>query len=61
MVFIPLRDAQEGQFHKDNDAIINERARVLANPDAPMRKPARGGSLVNPEGCQRGGYLECPT
>ncbi len=32
MVFIPLCDAQEAQFLKDNDAIINERARVLANP-----------------------------
>jgi len=32
MVFIPLRDAQEAQFLKDNDAIIDERARVLANP-----------------------------
>jgi putative ABC transport system permease protein len=32
MVFIPLRDAQDAQFLKDNDAIINERARVLANP-----------------------------
>lgn len=32
MLFIPLRDAQEAQFLKDNDAILNERARVLANP-----------------------------
>ena len=32
MVFIPLRDAQEAQFLKDNDALINERARVLTNP-----------------------------
>jgi putative ABC transport system permease protein len=32
MVFIPLRDAQEAQFLKDNDAIINERARSAANP-----------------------------
>ena len=26
MVFIPLKDAQEAQFLKDNDAIVNERA-----------------------------------
>ena len=32
MVFIPLRDAQEAQFLKDNDAIVNERARTAANP-----------------------------
>ena len=32
MVFIPLKDAQEAQFLKDNDAIINERARTAANP-----------------------------
>ena len=32
MVFIPLKDAQEAQFLKDNDAILNERARTAANP-----------------------------
>ncbi|MDO8932990.1 MAG: ABC transporter permease, partial [Rhodocyclaceae bacterium] len=32
MVFIPLKDAQEAQFLKDNDAIINDRARIAANP-----------------------------
>jgi len=32
MVFIPLKDAQEAQFLKDNDAIVNERARTRANP-----------------------------
>ncbi len=32
MVFIPLRDAQEVQFVKDNDALHNERARTAANP-----------------------------
>ncbi len=32
MVFIPLKDAQEAQFLKDNDAIINERKRTAANP-----------------------------
>ncbi|MCF8150682.1 MAG: ABC transporter permease [Burkholderiaceae bacterium] len=32
MVFIPLKDAQEAQFLKDNDAIIGDRARTAANP-----------------------------
>jgi len=32
MIFIPLRDAQEVQFLKDNDALVNERARTAANP-----------------------------
>lgn len=32
MLFIPLKDAQEAQFLKDNDAIRNERNRVAVNP-----------------------------
>ncbi|MCC7201644.1 MAG: ABC transporter permease [Nitrospirae bacterium] len=32
MVFIPLRDAQEAQFLKDNDAIVGQRRRTEANP-----------------------------
>ena len=32
MVFIPLKDAQEAQFLKDNDAIVRQRARTAANP-----------------------------
>lgn len=32
MVFIPLADAQEAQFLKDNDAIYADRARTAANP-----------------------------
>ena len=32
MIFIPLKDAQEVQFLKDNDAQVNERARTAANP-----------------------------
>lgn len=32
MVFVPLKDAQEVQFLKDNDALVNERARSAANP-----------------------------
>lgn len=33
MVFIPLKDAQEAQFLKDNDAIVRQRRRTAANPD----------------------------
>lgn len=33
MLFIPLRDAQEAQFLKDNDTIYNELARTEANPE----------------------------
>ncbi len=32
MVFIPLKDAQEAQFLKDNDAIAQDRRRTAANP-----------------------------
>ena len=32
MVFIPIKDAQEAQFLKDNDAIVNDRVRTAANP-----------------------------
>ena len=32
MVFIPLKDAQEAQFLKDNDAILQSRRRTEANP-----------------------------
>jgi putative ABC transport system permease protein len=32
MVFIPLKDAQEAQFLKDNDAIWQSRRRTAANP-----------------------------
>ena len=32
MLFVPLRDAQEVQFLKDNDALVNERARTAASP-----------------------------
>ena len=32
MVFVPLSDGQEAQFLKDNDAIVNDRARTAANP-----------------------------
>ncbi len=32
MVFIPLKDAQEAQFLKDNDAIVRSRRRAAQNP-----------------------------
>lgn len=32
MVFIPIKDAQDAQFIKDNDAILNDRVRTAANP-----------------------------
>jgi putative ABC transport system permease protein len=32
MIFIPLKDAQEAQFVKDNDAIIRQRRRTGENP-----------------------------
>lgn len=43
MVFIPLKDAQEAQFLKDNDAILNERARTAANPG--LNRPGVPGLL----------------
>lgn len=32
MIFIPLKDAQEAQFLKDNDAIVQQRRRTANNP-----------------------------
>jgi putative ABC transport system permease protein len=43
MVFIPLADAQEAQFLKDNDAILNDRARTAANPG--LNRPGVPGLL----------------
>ena len=43
MVFIALKDAQEAQFLKDNDAILNERARTAANPG--LNRPGVPGLL----------------
>ena len=43
MIFIPLKDAQEVQFLKDNDALQNERARSAANPA--FNRPAVTGLL----------------
>lgn len=43
MIFIPLKDAQEAQFLKDNDAIVNDRARTAANPS--LNRPGVPGLL----------------
>jgi putative ABC transport system permease protein len=32
MIFVPLKDAQEVQFLKGNDALLNDRARTTENP-----------------------------
>jgi len=32
MLFVPLKDAQEAQFLKDNDMVLNDRIRTAANP-----------------------------
>jgi len=50
MVFIPLKDAQEAQFLKDNDAIVNERARTAANPA--LNRPGVPGLLNAIEAAQ---------
>ena len=43
MVFIPLKDAQEAQFLKDNDAILMQRRRTSANPA--FNRPGQPGLL----------------
>jgi putative ABC transport system permease protein len=43
MVFIPLKDAQGAQFLKDNDAIVDQRARTAENPG--LNRPGVPGML----------------
>ncbi|MDK9708574.1 MAG: ABC transporter permease [Desulforhopalus sp.] len=43
MIFIPLKDAQEAQFLKDNDAIVDQRARTAENPG--LNRPGVPGLL----------------
>ena len=43
MIFISLKDAQEAQFLKDNDAIVNERTRTALNPS--LNRPGVPGLL----------------
>ena len=50
MVFIPLKDAQEAQFLKDNDAIANDRDRLAANPQ--LNRPGVPGLLDAVEASQ---------
>ncbi len=50
MVFIPLKDAQEAQFLKDNDAIQNDRTRTAANPA--FNRPGVPGLLEAVQGLQ---------
>ena len=50
MLFIPLKDAQEAQFLKDNDAIVNDRARTAANPS--LNRPGVPGLLETIEASQ---------
>ena len=52
MVFIPLKDAQEAQFLKDNDSILNERARTAANPG--LNRPGVPGLLEAVQASQSG-------
>ncbi|MCX7179868.1 MAG: ABC transporter permease [Proteobacteria bacterium] len=43
MVFIPLKDAQEAQFLKDNDTIVSDRVRTAENPA--LNRPGAPGLL----------------
>jgi len=54
MVFVPLKDAQEVQFLKDNDAIVNERARTAANPA--LNRPGVPGLLDAIEASQNSNH-----
>jgi putative ABC transport system permease protein len=50
MVFIPLKDAQEAQFLKDNDAIVADRERLAADPR--LNRPGVPGMLDAVEASQ---------
>jgi putative ABC transport system permease protein len=50
MLFVPMKDAQETQFLKDNDAIVNDRARTAANPA--FNRPGVPGLLEAVQGLQ---------
>jgi putative ABC transport system permease protein len=55
MLFVSLKDAQEAQFLKDNDAIVNERARVAANPA--FNRPAVPGLLEAVQAAQTSNHF----
>jgi putative ABC transport system permease protein len=50
MLFIPLKDAQEAQFLKDNDTVVNDRTRTAANPS--FNRPGVPGLLEAVQGLQ---------
>ncbi len=52
MVFIALKDAQEAQFLKDNDAIVQNRSRTAANPA--FNRPGVPGLLPSIDALQTG-------
>ena len=54
MVFIPLKDAQEAQFLRDNESIINDRNRLAANPS--VNRPGQPGVLKAVEEIQTAGH-----
>ena len=55
MLFVSLKDAQEAQFLKDNDAIVDERARVAANPA--FNRPAVPGLLEAVQAAQTSNHF----
>jgi len=54
MVFVPLVDAQEAQFLKDNDAIVSGRARTAGDPT--LNRPGMPGLLAAIEASQTGNH-----
>jgi len=50
ILFVPLKDAQEAQFLKDNDTIINDRTRTANNPA--FNRPGSPGLLEAVQGLQ---------
>ncbi|HMR79837.1 MAG TPA: ABC transporter permease [Polyangiaceae bacterium] len=50
MVFIPIKDAQQAQFLKDNESIVNDRNRLAANPA--VNRPGQPGLLKAVEAIQ---------
>lgn len=50
MVFISLKDAQEAQFLKDNESIVNDRNRLSVNPT--VNRPGQAGVLKAVEAIQ---------
>jgi putative ABC transport system permease protein len=55
MLFVALKDAQQAQFLKDNDALVNERARVAANPA--FTRPAVPGLLEAVQAAQTSNHF----